>query len=185
MTFMPMAALALKDATPCGASPIDGFLQQLATEHAAYQARRNRQGHQLFGTRFQQILKHFKDTGQYADVHEICAESWPWLKDSGLNAVAEDMVKSWRQSKGHWSVAKRTWSHIGLDMAKASKGIWYACIIAVDLKPMPKTALGKVTSIIQQASQPVSLPHLHYWEVASRTGVGRTPGICLPHRLSR
>jgi len=108
-------------------SEVHPLLQELAAEHAAYQASRRRQGHQRFGARFARVTK---ELGQVRCA-EIVAESWPWLKDAELAAVGEDMYKSWRQSRGHWLVAKKRHQFIGAEMAKGSNGIWYACLIAV------------------------------------------------------
>jgi hypothetical protein len=104
------------------------LLMEMATRHAAYQAKYNTQGHQLFDERVEELQK---TMGKY-QYAEICAESWKRQENDPLLDLGKEMFLCWEQSRGHWSVAKLAHKYFGADMAKSSKGIWYACIIVAD-----------------------------------------------------
>jgi uncharacterized protein YkwD len=103
-------------------------LSQLAQQHADCMASRRTQGHQGWAQRREQALQ---QTG-LRQASEICAESWPEQENSTEAQLWDEMVLCWRQSPGHWSVARRRWAAYGLGLAKGRNRIWYACIIAAD-----------------------------------------------------
>lgn len=100
------------------------LLQQLAEKHANYMATVNVQGHQQFQARYDEIKKELQ-----LSATEICAESWPWIKE--MNEIAKDMFKSWQQSEGHWRVCINKPKFFGGAMAQG-KRVWYACIIVAN-----------------------------------------------------
>jgi hypothetical protein len=100
----------------------------MASRHANYQALHNQQGHQLFELRVNEL---YSTLGQYKYA-EIAAESWLWQVDATMLELGTEMFKCWRQSPGHWGVASKKHKYFGADMAKGSKGLWYACIITGD-----------------------------------------------------
>jgi hypothetical protein len=95
-----------------------------ANEHASYQARVRRQGHQNFNTRFQRL-----SGAAGSSVTEVCAESWPnqTLMDSVVDCVA-----SWRHSSGHWRGVSRPHRAYAYDIQRGSNGIWYATGLFAD-----------------------------------------------------
>ncbi len=103
-------------------------LMEMATRHAQYQADHKRQGHQLWSKRVKE-LETTMGSYRYA---EIAAESWGWQKDASKVELGAEMFKCWEQSPGHWSVASKSHTYFGCDMAQSSKGIWYTCIIVAD-----------------------------------------------------
>jgi len=95
------------------------IVMQMASEHALYQAERGVINHQNFGvrsSRCQAVL----GSGTPA---EICAQSQPGL---GLFEGAIACMRAWRNSPGHWSIAKRNQRYYGYDMARGKNGAWYA-----------------------------------------------------------
>lgn len=109
---------------PDGPSSTDGtFLASLAEEsedHSNHQARINTQGHHNWSSRFRRITRRLPE-GFLAQ--EVCAESWP---GKGLVRAAMDVVRSWRQSSGHWSAVRSRHRYYGYDMKRGRNGIWYA-----------------------------------------------------------
>ena len=100
------------------------LLMDLAEDHADFMALRNTQGHQEFQARYDQIKKELN-----LSATEICAESWPWIKE--LNEIAQDMFESWEHSSGHWAVCTKVPKYFGCAMAQGKK-IWYACILVAN-----------------------------------------------------
>ncbi len=117
-----------KAACPALESPRHEGLDRLAQGHAEYMARVRVQGHQGFDARFHAARK---ATGCRA-VAEICAETWTWQSEATPAEQWAEYVKSWRQSPGHWSVARVRHKFIGAGSAKGRNGNWYGCIIAGD-----------------------------------------------------
>jgi len=117
------------------------LLDQLAGEHAAYQARVRRQGHQDFQARYDRIRAAL---GMAAI--EICAESWRHDAGKPVDAIARTQYEAWQQSPGHWSVASTSHAAWGAGMARGSNGIWYATILVADRvrdsPPSPEWAQG-------------------------------------------
>lgn len=104
------------------------ILMEMAARHAKYQADHNQQGHQLFQLRVEEL---YSTLGQYKYA-EIAAESWVWQVEATMLELGTEMFKSWRQSPGHWGIASKKHKYFGADIAKGSKGIWYACILTAD-----------------------------------------------------
>jgi hypothetical protein len=104
------------------------ILMSMATRHAKYPADHNSQGHQLFQLRVEEL---YSTLGRYTYA-EIAAESWPWETEASMLELGTGMFKSWVQSPGHWGVASKKHKYFGADMAKGSKGLWYACILVGD-----------------------------------------------------
>ncbi|TWT95189.1 hypothetical protein Pla108_33320 [Botrimarina colliarenosi] len=95
-----------------------------ANEHASFQARVRRQGHQNFSSRFQRL-----SSAAGSSVTEVCAESWPGqtLMDSVVDCVA-----SWRHSSGHWRGVSRPHRAYAYDIQRGGNGIWYATGLFAD-----------------------------------------------------
>jgi hypothetical protein len=72
-------------------------LQQAAENHAVYQARIHRQGHQGWEQRVAELRQKMPDCHEFA---EVANESWP---GQSMNAAAYEMYRSWKLSPGHWS----------------------------------------------------------------------------------
>jgi hypothetical protein len=117
-----------KAACPALESPRHAYLDKLAQGHAEYMARVQVQGHQGFDGRFHAARR---GTGCRA-VAEICAECWPWQSEATPAEQWAEYVKSWRQSPGHWSVARVKHRYVGIGSAKGRNGVWYGCLIAGD-----------------------------------------------------
>ena len=83
-------------------SPRHPALDAMARRNCETQARLNRQGHHDWDRRYRELAATM-GPGKYA---EICAESWPWQAGESETALWAEMFKCWKQSPGHWSVAK-------------------------------------------------------------------------------
>ena len=92
---------------------------QMATEHAEFQAERGVLGHHNYSLRVYQA-REVLGGGSPA---EICAQSRPGL---GLFEGAIACMRLWRNSPAHWSIARRSHTYFGYDMAQGSNGAWYA-----------------------------------------------------------
>ncbi len=112
---------------PCPAleSPRHEALDRLAQQHANYMARVQVQGHQGFDGRFHAARR---ATG-CSSVAEICAESWRRQKDDTPGQLWAEFVRCWRQSPGHWAVARKRHKFIGVGMAQGRNGVFYGCVI--------------------------------------------------------
>ncbi|MBL9163965.1 MAG: hypothetical protein JNL18_14630 [Planctomycetaceae bacterium] len=95
-----------------------------AANHSSYQASIGQQGHQNFGSRFNQLSG---ATG--GPVSEVVAESWP-----GQNMIDSciDCVQSWRGSSGHWRGVAGRHRAFGYDIRRGRNGIWYGTGIFAD-----------------------------------------------------
>jgi len=96
------------------------IMMQMAAEHALYQAERGYLTHQNFGTRTSQAKEVLGDGGMPA---EICAQS---QIGAGLFEGAIGCMRAWRYSSAHWSIARRSHTHYGYDMARGKNGAWFA-----------------------------------------------------------
>ena len=103
-------------------------LMAAAREHALYQAGACHQGHQ----RWEQRVARLQRQMPRCEFAEICAESWPEQDGQSQAALQAEMFRCWRQSPGHWSVARRRHKYFGGALARGRNGIWYACIIVAD-----------------------------------------------------
>lgn len=132
MTIKPAVGLLVAGFLTPGAriceSPPHGTLMAMASRHARYQARHNRQGHQQWSERRRELARVLGSM----DFKEICAESWTRQSTLPLIQIGQEMFKCWQQSEGHWSVVKTPHKWFGYDMHKSESGIWYACIITAD-----------------------------------------------------
>lgn len=95
-------------------------LQSMAQRHAKYQARVQKQGHQNFDERYQELVRALPG---YKGFQEIANESWPGQNQED---AAEEMYISWRKSPGHWSVCNGKCAIWGYAMSRGANGIWYA-----------------------------------------------------------
>lgn len=96
------------------------LLLQEAASQAAQMAQLRLQGHHDWGRRFERL------NGQLPPelvAQEICAESWP---GQGLVEAAEECVRSWRLSPGHWEAVRTGHPLFGYDMCRGTNGTWYA-----------------------------------------------------------
>jgi len=109
-------------------SPQHPVLNQLAQQHAEYQARVQVQGHQGFDSRFRAAQV---GTG-LGQVAEICAETWSWQRNATWPEQWAEYEKCWRQSPGHWSVARRRHRLVGVGSARGRNGVWYGVLISAD-----------------------------------------------------
>jgi len=96
------------------------LLEEEAQSHSQYQADIRVQGHHAWGSRFQRILSRLPGG---AAPREVCAESWP---GENLVEAAQECVRSWRSSSGHWSAVSARQRFFGYDMKRGENGIWYA-----------------------------------------------------------
>jgi uncharacterized protein YkwD len=101
------------------------LLMSLMTEHAQDMADYEKLGHQNFQSRWDECHQKLG-----ISCAEIAAMSWADRSDEDLDKIAKQMWDSWRSSPGHWKIARQEYKFVGGDMAKSSKGIWYACVIA-------------------------------------------------------
>ncbi|MFA5056499.1 MAG: thioredoxin family protein [Opitutaceae bacterium] len=118
-------------------SKVNASLCSFAQSHANYQAEADKQGHQNFDQRRQQMLNSIGP----GDYREICAESWPRQAEDPPAELWAEMFDCWRQSPGHWSVASRKHSEYGSGMARSRRGVWYACIITRDIQQPEPSAV--------------------------------------------
>jgi hypothetical protein len=95
-------------------------LSQWAAEHAQRQASLGVQGHHDWPRRFEAINGQLP-AGLVA--REVCAESWP---GQDLWEAAQECVRSWQSSAGHWQIVSSRPVLFGFDMQRSSQGIWYA-----------------------------------------------------------
>jgi hypothetical protein len=126
-TGLIQAGLAFTGAHVCE-SEQHPLLMDMATRHAQYQADHRQQGHQKFQERVEEL---YQTMGKY-QYAEIAAESWERQKDDSMFDLGTEMFTCWRQSAGHWSVAKEKHKYFGADMRMGKDNIWYACIITGD-----------------------------------------------------
>ena len=110
------------------ASPQHPALSRLAQQHAEYQARVCVQGHQGFSQQFHAA----QQAVGLSQVSEICAECWPWQHNATWTEQWAEYTKCWRQSPGHWSVARQRHRLIGVGSARGANGVWYGVLIAAD-----------------------------------------------------
>lgn len=95
-------------------------LARRAAEHAQHQAELGVQGHHDWPRRFEAINSELPG-GLVA--REVCAESWP---GQDLWEAAQECVRSWRLSEGHWEIVASRPVLFGYDMQRSRNGIWYA-----------------------------------------------------------
>ncbi|MBA4104373.1 MAG: hypothetical protein C0485_01345 [Pirellula sp.] len=95
-----------------------------AASHSNYQASIGQQGHQNFGSRFNQLSG---ATG--GAVSEVVAESWP---NQNMIDSCIDCVRSWRGSSGHWRGVSGRHRAFGYDIRRGGNGIWYGTGIFAD-----------------------------------------------------
>jgi len=117
-----------KPPCPALASRHDPVLDVFARHHANRQAELCVQGHQDFGKRAARLRSLFPSR----EITEICAESWRRQANYTEAALWKEAVRCWKQSEGHWSVAKCKHWRIGSAMAKGKNEIFYMTVIAVD-----------------------------------------------------
>jgi hypothetical protein len=98
--------------------PLDIVMQETAA-HAQYQAERNVLTHQNFSARSSRV-KAVLGSGSPS---EICAQC---RSGESLFEAALSAMRMWRNSGGHWSIAKRSQTYYGYDMARSKNGTWYA-----------------------------------------------------------
>ena len=110
-------------------SPQHPILNALVQQHANKMATICYQSHNGWEYRYRAALKVIS-TARTAS--EICAESWPWQRNANWTEQWAEYEYCWKQSPGHWSVAKLRHKFIGVSSARGSNGVWYGCLIAVD-----------------------------------------------------
>ncbi len=110
-------------------SPWNPQLAIAAQQHADRMAREQRQGHQDWDRRFQELRQ-----AGFAHPVEICAESWPWQAEESEEDLWKDAFRSWRHSAGHWRTAGQVQRAYGAGLAQGRNRIWYFCIIADAMK---------------------------------------------------
>lgn len=115
-------------AEPCPAleSPRHELLQRLAESHASYMARVNRQGHQGFQRRWEEIHR----TLGLSAAAEICAESWERQRDLPEADLLVEAVKCWRQSTGHWRVASVRHKWVGVAVGRGRRVAYVVVLVA-------------------------------------------------------
>jgi hypothetical protein len=98
----------------------NSLLMQQAASHSSHQAAICRQGHHGWDERFHRINKQLPED---LVAQEVCAESWP---GQSLVEAAQECVRSWRQSNGHWDAVRTRHPLFGYDMQRGNNGTWYA-----------------------------------------------------------
>ncbi len=92
-------------------------------DHAALQAKNQRQGHPDWETRYHKLRKKHPSL----KIEEIASESWP---GQTLREAAKDaFTVSWPASSGHWAIANKDCVYYGTSMMRASNGITYTSMI--------------------------------------------------------
>ena len=116
---------------PCPAleSPRHEALDRLAQHHANRMARTRHQSHNYF--QWERYFAARRATG-YSSVVEIVAETWADKHYETQEQVWTEFVRSWRTSRGHWSVARKRHKFIGVGMAQGRNGIHYGVILCCD-----------------------------------------------------
>jgi hypothetical protein len=103
------------------------LLQQVAQEHADWQAQHDQMGHHAWGGRSHKL---FVALPEFTGFREVAAYS-------GYRApqVAKNLFESWRKSPDHWVWVNGPCAIWGYAMAQSKKtGLWYACAIFADRK---------------------------------------------------
>jgi len=118
----------MADKYPLFRSTRNEVLMGAAQMHADYMAFFREQGHQLWERRWMRLANQLGQ-GQYA---EICAQSWPWMRDADDNRLWADAFWSWKHSRGHWAVACRKHDAIGWGRARGKNGTHYTAVITFD-----------------------------------------------------
>ena len=96
-------------------------LQEMAEEHANFQARVQQQSHRDWGQRVLPAAQRMPNCNEFA---EVVNESWP---GQDVNAAAKEMYASWKKSPGHWSCVNGRCNYWGYAMVRGKNGVWYAC----------------------------------------------------------
>jgi hypothetical protein len=109
--------------------------QGYADEMAAINSQSRRgQGHFGWARRYERIRAELN-----MKAVEVSAQSDNRLADAPLDAVAENLFDSWRQSDGpppkadHWGVVSKPHARYGDGLARSTRGVWFGCVIAADL----------------------------------------------------
>jgi hypothetical protein len=89
------------------------------TAHALYQAGRGVLTHQNFGARSNRV----REVLGGGSPSEICAQSQAGIS---LFEGAIACMRLWRYSSAHWSIARKSHTYYGYDMARGRNGSWYA-----------------------------------------------------------
>ena len=111
-----------------GESEVHPLLMAMAARHAKYQADRRQMGHQLFSERVAELQK---SMGHLA-FSEIAAVSWREQVNASKRELGDEMMKCWRNSAPHWSVASKKHKYVGGDMALGTDDGWYSCMLVAD-----------------------------------------------------
>ena len=109
-----------------------------AKSYCEYEAKRDAQlGHKDFSRRMRELGQKVPGMAWA----EITAQSWNWQTNEPMDVLGYGMFESWRQSSGHWRVARAKHTYWGGHMAMSASGTWYACIIVGDAHGIKKAEL--------------------------------------------
>ncbi len=103
-------------------------LNQLAQQHADNMARTQYQSHNGFSEHRAPAM--FQ--AGFRSPAEICAETWERQRNATWKEQWIEYTVCWRQSSGHWSVARIKHKWIGVGSARGRNGVWYGCLISAD-----------------------------------------------------
>jgi uncharacterized protein YkwD len=105
---------------------LDRTIQRAAQEHADFQARADRMGHQNWKQRSDQL---FAELTAYTGFREVAA-----LSGHPDDQAAEMLFEAWKNSPDHWVWVNGHCDFYGYAMAKSASGRWYGCGIFADRK---------------------------------------------------
>lgn len=105
--------------------------QNEASNHAAYQARKQFQSHYGFSKRTKRLNDKYSDC-KFA---EICCEAWPGQSED--EAVKDAFTVSWPASKAHWKVVIKPCTFFGIAMFRGKNKIFYTCMLVGYCKDKP------------------------------------------------
>ena len=102
-------------------------VMQTATDHALFQAERGVIGHHNFSTRSSKVREVLGD----GSPSEICAQC---RSGENLFEGAIACMRLWRTSSAHWSIARKSHTYYGYDMARSDRnGCWYGVGFFIDV----------------------------------------------------
>ena len=99
------------------------YLMSMSNVNSSTMARMHQVGHHNWSSRFHQI------NGAVGGLSSEVAVSGNGFT---LLDIANDCIRTWRSSAGHWNAMRRHHRYFGYDMVQGANGTWYATGIFVD-----------------------------------------------------
>ncbi|MAT16373.1 MAG: hypothetical protein CMJ46_14010 [Planctomyces sp.] len=104
-------------------STVHPYLLHMSNVNSNTMARLNQVGHHNWSSRFQQI------NGAVGGLSSEVAVSGNGYT---LLDIANDCIRTWRSSAGHWNSMRQRHRYYGYDMVQGSNGTWYATGVFAD-----------------------------------------------------